>query len=690
MSRTDRDRAVPASIAPAASRRRFSLSRWPLTAAGALVLLFGVAPVGEWLGGVPGRWAPTAWEWMRGTVFVVGAAVILANVAGAWIDRAIDGAVRFVSRPSPRVFGWLVAATTFAICAVLAWYCFAGQGTTGDEMSMRFQARLLASGRLFAVPETYREFFNTPEALDANGRWFSQFPVGWPLVLAPAMAIGAEWIVGPLCTAFAVLLFHRFLSRVTSDVTARFASILLALSPWLLFLGSSQQNHIGVVLLAIAALGALARWASSEDAQTIHRAAAVLGLTVAGAATIRPYDAALIALPIGVFQLASMRASQSRTRWQSLAVQLAAGAIPLAVLFYANARTTGHPLAFAYDVLNGPQHRPGFHMGPQGFVHSPLVGLVQTSGSFLRLSTGLFEWPIPAVAVAALGMMVVRTPSRWDYLLAGLLIVVSLGYMAYWSESYFVRSPRFLIVAIPALVWFVTRAVAELASRSGATGRRAVLLVLPLATLAAWRPTMRPFRDSGVFLRASAVHAASGKEKLDVDALIRDHGISNAVVFVNETFRARLLGRLRVLGVRPHDAGQVVDQVDACELQRALDEEDVFQPGGRPIERVLTKAMAAGRATPIAGADVSFADSARHDNACLTELKRNAQGTMPFAMFLSRARFDDAGRLDGPVVFAIDYGARNELLRARFGNRAWYRLRVEARGAETTFSLVPY
>jgi hypothetical protein len=485
-----------------------------------------------------------------------------------------------------------------------------------------------------------------------------------------------------------VFFFYRFLSRVTTDVVARFTAILLTLSPWLLFLGSTQQNHIGVVVLTTAALAALGRWTSSDDSRSIHLAAAVIGISVAAAATIRPYDAVLIALIIGAFQLASI--GGSHTRWKSLAVQVVAGAIPLAVLLYANARTTGHPFAFAYDVLNGPEHRPGFHMSPRGFVHSPLVGLIQTSGSFLRLSTALFEWPMPAVAIAALGMILVRAPSRWDLLLASLLVVVPLGYMAYWSESYFIRAPRFYIIAIPALVWFVARAVSELAGRAPPMGRRVVLLVLPLAMIAAWRPTLRPFRESGVRLRASAVHEMGVREKLDVEALVQRSGVSNALVFVNETWRARLLGRLRVMGLRPHEAGRVVDSWDACELNRALDEEDTLRASGRPIDRVLAKAMAAGPAKPIDAAEVSFSMKARHDNACLNELKQNAKGTMPFAMFLSRARFDADGRLGGPVVFAIDYGARNELLRARFGNRTWYRLTFETRDSVTTFALVPY
>ena len=41
------------------------------------------------------------------------------------------------------------------------------------------------------------------------------------------------------------------------------------------------------------------------------------------------------------------------------------------------------------------------------------------------------------------------------------------------------------------------------------------------------------------------------------------------------------------------------------------------------------------------------------------------------------AATDADARLGGRVVYARDFGARNALLRERFGDRAWYRARVE-------------
>src|SRR2546422_7586143 len=48
---------------------------------------------------------------------------------------------------------------------------------------------------------------------------------------------------------------------------------------------------------------------------------------------------------------------------------------PYTTLFrslWANARTTGSPWLFGYDVLNGAAHQPGFHVAPTGVPHTPL------------------------------------------------------------------------------------------------------------------------------------------------------------------------------------------------------------------------------------------------------------------------------------------------------------------------------
>jgi hypothetical protein len=52
------------------------------------------------------------------------------------------------------------------------------------------------------------------------------------------------------------------------------------------------------------------------------------------------------------------------------------------------------------------------------------------------------------------------------------------------------------------------------------------------------------------------------------------------------------------------------------------------------------------------------------------------EGTMPYALFLSQQEIDASGHVGGSIVFARDLGARNELLKDRFGDRTWYHYRA--------------
>src|SRR6185369_783940 len=161
----------------------------------------------------------------------------------------------------------------------------------------------------------------------------------------------------------------------------------------------------------------------------------------------------------------------------SLVAQCIAGAIPVLALLAANAATVGSPFAFAYDVLNGPEHRPGFHTTPLGFDHTPRRGLYMISAYLMKLDIGLFGWAVPAmlVIVATLGLQ--RRATRWDYLLLAILGGLMIGYGAYWSESYFV-GPRFLYAAVPVFVFYTARMTTVVRERIHKPWLRASALLL--------------------------------------------------------------------------------------------------------------------------------------------------------------------------------------------------------------------
>src|SRR5947207_2239119 len=198
-------------------------------------------------------------------------------------------------------------------------------------------ANLLSGGR-FLRAEGHREFFSSFGVLDDNGRWFSQFPIGGPLVIAVGMALGAPWLVNPLLAGLTARNLYRFFSRAYDDLTARLATFLFAASPFVLIMSASELNHVATLALATLALAELPTWMEATDNRVRRRGAVVIGLAIGGAVAVRPLDGAVVALVIAVLQLHAARSSSAR--WRSLAWQVAAGAIPVALVLWTNARIT--------------------------------------------------------------------------------------------------------------------------------------------------------------------------------------------------------------------------------------------------------------------------------------------------------------------------------------------------------------
>ena len=496
--------------------------------------------------------------------------------------------------------------------------------------------------------------------------------------------------MNPVLLGLASWMFYRFLADAFDEPTARVASLLWLASPMVLIMSASQMNHVPALAFMLVALRFLVRWDRETASRRRLLYAAIIGAAIGIVTLVRPLDAAVVALVVGGFQLWQSRRSAERA-W-SLAVQAAAGAVPVAILLWSNARTSGAPLVFAYEALNGVEHAIGFHVDPNGSVHTPVRGLAYVSGYLLRLSRYLFEWPLPGMAFVLLGLVAAaRRVNRWDVVLAALSAGILAAYGAYWFDGFF-AGPRFLFTALPAFVYFAARSPSIVSTVGSARVRRAALLVIPLCVVAAWTI---PTGVSSAVGRAALYREQRTKLKTDVDAQLERMGIHNAVVLVSESWRGRLLARLRVLGMSQFMAERTVNTTDACALQTALDAADTLSINAqRRLERVVATARGFGDAQRVPGLDADQAIALVPGSAptprCLAEFQRDSAGTIPYAIFLARQRTGADGRIGGDVVFVRDLGERNELLRERFGDRKWYRYRTPRALGDTTTPFIPY
>jgi hypothetical protein len=74
---------------------------------------------------------------------------------------------------------------------------------------------------------------------------------------------------------------------------------------------------------------------------------------------------------------------------------------------------------------------------------------------------------------------------------------------------------------------------------------------------------------------------------------------------------------------------------------------------------------------------------------CQQELSQIVSYGVSVAAMLPYVAVETNGRLGGPVVYARDFGARNEMLRAEYGDRAWYRAQATIVDGALRISLMP-
>ena len=252
------------------------------------------------------------------------------------------------------------------MAALTSW--FVTQGViVPDESAYRFQGMVFASGRLWAdaPPGAGMKISEIPPPLYfehlllVGPKWYSQTPPMWPAVLAPALKIGAEWLLSPLFGALLLLITAMTARSLFGDAaTGAIAALMLALSPYYL------TNSVGIMTHAFCGtLVAGSIWLCLEGIRS-RRLSRFIGMfaLVSIACLTRYFTGAVMALALGLIALWGVRRDRKLLVRTLLAGALFAGLILAAMLIY-NRTYTGNLLVSPYALVLD-SHEP-FYKSPQ-------------------------------------------------------------------------------------------------------------------------------------------------------------------------------------------------------------------------------------------------------------------------------------------------------------------------------------
>ena len=324
-----------------------------------------------------------------------------------------------------------------------------------DSVAYLFQAKTYALGRLWVPVPPHSEFFTHEFIVVHDGRWFSKYPPGWPMLLALGVLAGAPWVVSPICGALALLVVYRIGREVYHPWVGVLAAFLGLVAPFWLFLSGSMMSHASGLLFSLLFIWGFWRTTRSEKALW---PGLLTGIALGMGCLIRPYTELMIAIPFAVYAAVALIPKPIPGLRRYLPIVI--GAAPFVVAFFAyNAYFTGHPLYppqqlwWPFDQVGfGPDH------GPFGFY--PVDAFPNVSRNLQELLEHAFGWPTFLTLSLACLPFVSGRARTWDWLIGASFVCLVVGYAFWWADG-IMFGPRFYYEGFGALLLLTARGVQE-------------------------------------------------------------------------------------------------------------------------------------------------------------------------------------------------------------------------------------
>jgi len=337
--------------------------------------------------------------------------------------------------PKYKNFVYLLTAIVFIGTNLIALFIFDRTPHIHDEAAYDFQAKIFLLGRLYVPSPCAKEFFDFPHVIN-NGRWYSQYPPGFPALLAIGYIFKAPWVINPLFAALTIILIFYLGTELFDEKTGFWAALFASLSYWFLILSSTLMSHTThLFFCTLFLLFYIRAWRNPSLKNGF-----ISGFGFFMAFLIRPYESVLFAVAPAIYLLFVFIKEPKKYYKATLALALMALLAAGALMAY-NYGTTGHPLKMGYIERYGPDHGVGFgKKGYTGVPHTFLRGANYAWANLVQLHLHLFGWPISSLlgVIIYLFFLIKEFPKHCSDPLKLLLLFIILstffGLIFYWDS----------------------------------------------------------------------------------------------------------------------------------------------------------------------------------------------------------------------------------------------------------------
>ena len=306
-----------------------------------------------------------------------------------------------------------------------------------DEFSYLFQSEIMATGKVRSEAPPFSESLTGDNIVVNNGKWYSKYTIGWPLLLVPGKLVGIPWVVNALLASASLLLLY-LISKQIFGKTAGVISIFIAiLSPYFLLQAATFFPHTSSGFFALLLVFSFLKLRDESK----WKYSFIAGLAIAMLLLIRPADGGIICIGLFPWVLCIIIKSQNRRDTILKLTPILGGFITgIASLMLVNYIQNDNPLMFSF-VKNKADELWGFG----NIRHTPVKGLWNIIYSTLRSAF----WVFPFIAAGSL-LSFMRKKSESFFLIfmamgfpAFYFFYYSLGVVEFGSRYYF---PGFVLL----------------------------------------------------------------------------------------------------------------------------------------------------------------------------------------------------------------------------------------------------
>ena len=431
-------------------------------------------------------------------------------------------------RPASRPASWnrgtpaLIFLVSMAALMAVSALVFQGTPMATDEQVYRFQAKVFAAGSLYAEAHPLQAFFESAYLVHHDGKLFSLFCPGWPLLLAAGELTGMPWLINPLISSFTLVLVFLIGVRIFDRATALLACALMLSSAYFLFNGTSLFSH-ATSLFAIT----LSTWLLLVGLERMGNPWFFLSGFAMGFCFFTRYLDVVYAAPFLWFFL-PRKENGGAGKTLPACASFAAGFLAwVLVILLFNRALTGDPFLLPYKAyLTNPSYIGGFK-----YVEGkPLISLsyagVGAMHTFFRL---LFinAWFIPGILLFIAAVLFGKK-STWERILILAVVCVCGLYVFYGMFGGLQYGPRYYYILCGTLSLLaakgVTRVHQGLGGKGGSGLSRSILTHFLILAL---------FLNFAMVIGYGQLGRNLAGNVTDLEDKVEEAGIDRAIIFVD-------------------------------------------------------------------------------------------------------------------------------------------------------------